>query len=1029
MAKLCIRAVLAVLAALAAPAAPAAPAAAPLGDWAYLPAADIGAAAFKRAHPTWDGRGVVIAILDTGVDAFAPGLERTTTGQTKLLEALDLTPQGDWETVEAEIDSTEAPATPAAPLYRHPDGHRLRGAERLAVPPRLRPVYITRICEAAFINSNGLHDLNDDGDTDDTFGVLVYQAERAEVEAALGGGRGYELLAGLSEQARRTVARERESARVWLVAVDRDGDGRLDDERPLRDYRVDHDLFRLTAPDAPEARTLMAWSVNVVEQPDRLGRPRAPKLSLHFDDGAHGSHCAGIAAGHRVGGQEGLDGVAPGAWLISLKLGDNTLSGGATRTESMKQAAERAAAFAEDYGVPVVVNMSYGVASVQEGDDAMGRFLDELLAKNPRLFFCTSAGNEGPGVSTVGLPATASSVIASGAYLSPAVGADLYNARLSGPTLFAFSSRGGDAPKPDVVAPGAALSTVPGWNDGTARFNGTSMASPTTAGGVACLLSAAQQEGLQVHWGMVKRALIAGGRELPGLLRCEQGGGLVDLERSWELLRQLARSRSARQVLDWRVETAAPHQDDGLAGAAYWRTPGGVPLAPEVVTFRVTPVFHPDLTPDERDGFFRSFTLRAEADWLAPLARQRYVRGKAPMEIDVQYRGAALARPGVHSARVIAALDGGDLSGAAAQEFALWNTIVVADPFGPEVGHSRVYEGRALAPSTVRRHLVAAPAGATAMRVRLEVSDRIGAGAGARVTSEIVDPDGFVRGGFPGYASVKGSPVIDQVVLPPDLKPGIWEICAISPIGAMDPSPYRLAVSFDGYEASPAVITTLPRGAPGKPAETELTVTRAFDGVFKGAIEARLAGFRRERPITIEEEDVWTHSFTLDRATPSVEFRLRMDKATANLLTDCAVNVVDDTGKRVRSGAFDGVEAEMAFALPAGLDKAGYKLEVVAGFALRQDMETWGFTLDERYLLAAPVAGAVERAAGKGGPAATHLHAGVPVRLKVSFADVWPVAPDGLAPFGHVRFRDQNTSDKAPGDREGRVVLEVPIRL
>ncbi len=988
--------------------------------WPFLPNDDIGAHAFRQAHPEWDGRGVVVAVFDTGVDAFAPGLTATSTGETKVIEARDFSTQGDWELAEAERDTAGAAA------YRHPDGLRLAGLPAAAPAPGPDdPVYVGVIPESRFLNSNGVTDLNDDGDKDDRFGVLVWAADRAAAEAALGAGRGLERLAALNDTARRTVARERASARVWLVAVDTDGDGSLADESTLRDYHVNYDTFRLVAPDAPKARTLMAWSANVVTQDDRLGAPRPPRLELHFDDGAHGSHCAGIAAGSRVSGQEGMDGVAPGAWVMSCKIGDNTLAGGASRTESMRRAFAHAAAFARDYGLPLVISMSYGVSSVEEGDGAYEKFLDEEMPRHPGLVYCTSAGNEGPGLSTVGMPAASPCVIASGAYLSPAAGAALYSARMPRAQLFGFSSHGGEVPKPDVVAPGAALSTVPGWVDGSARMSGTSMACPTTAGAVACLLGAAKQEGLAVHWGLVKRALIAGARPVPGLELPAQGGGLVDLAGAWDVLSRLARSRTAAQVLDYRLETECPFQADGLAPAAYWRVPGGAPVAPKTVSFSVRPIFHPDLTPDQKDAFFRAFTFRSEADWLRVVTGRAYLRGEMSMTVDLQYDGARLARPGLYAARVLALQDGGDLSGPAAREFSLWNSVVVGEPFGPAVGWSRTWEGRDLAPSGVHRRFVEAPAGASAMRVRLEVSERVGAGKGARVSTEICDPEGQTRGGFAGVAGVEGVPLRDQTILPPELRPGVWEVLCAAPIAALEPSAYRLTVSFDAYACEPPVLSALPRGAIGKPAKGELTVTRAYPGVFRGSAQAVVQGFRREREISVEAEDIWSTDFTLTRESPRAAFHLAMDERTANLFTDCAVNIVDDKGARVLTDGFAGLEARAEWSLPAGVEKGTYKLEVVGGFALARDREKWGFRLEEEYLLDAPVAGTVKR----GDAADFALYSGVPTALAVAFPGSWPEPPAGLRPFGAVKLLDRNVEDRLPGERDGRLVLEVPIRL
>ena len=691
----------------------------------------------------------------------------------------------------------------------------------------------------------------------------------------------------------------------------------------------------------------------------------------------------------------------------------------------MKKAYEYAAAFEAAWGIPVIVNMSFGINSVEEGDDALGGWLDDLLAEHPTLTVCTSAGNEGPGLSSVGIPATAASLISSGASLSPATGADLYNARLGQATLFNFSSRGGETAKPDVVAPGSALSTVPGFVDGMARFNGTSMASPQTAGAVACLVSAAKAEGLTVHWGMIKRALIAGGTPIAGLGLLDQGGGLVTLESSWQVLRDLATSGSAHQVLRWDIETACPFQDDGTSDAAYWRTPGGAPFAPETVTFTVTPVFHPDLDADQRDTFFRSFRFRSEADWLKVVSGDRYVRGDMGMTVRLEYDGRKLQEPGVHAARVIASLDGGDLSGLAAREFSLWNSVVLGTPVDAHNGYVHVFSGKDVPQSSVRRHFVNVPAGASALRVRLEVSGEVGAARGAGAVASILDPEGHVRGGYGGTASPDDEPVRDQTVLGPELVPGTWEICVATGITNQDPTAYRLTVSCDGYQVEPAVLTKLARKAPGKPATGELTVTRAFSGRFQGSIAAAVEGFRRAETVKIEKTDVWTRTITLDATTPRAEFDLLMDQKTGNLFTDCAVNLLDDAGHTVRAGSFDGLEAHVRASLPAGRDKVTYTLQVVGAFAIAADMAEWGFELEERYLFAAPVKGEVKRTGG----GSLDLYCGVPTGLKLSFADAWPAAPEGFAPFGTVICRDERPADRRPGEKGSRVVLEVPIRL
>ena len=117
--------------------------------------------------------------------------------------------------------------------------------------------------------------------------------------------------------------------------------------------------------------------------------------------------------------------------------------------------------------------------------------VNEFSLKHPDVLFVISAGNDGPGLSTVGFPASADLALSVCA-LFPGVFSQPPDAGTPVPpdVMGYWSARVGELAKPEVCAPGVAYSNVPPWHTGEEISGGTSMAAPQVSGLAAVLQSA-----------------------------------------------------------------------------------------------------------------------------------------------------------------------------------------------------------------------------------------------------------------------------------------------------------------------------------------------------------------------------------------------------------------------------------------------------------------------------------------------------------------------------------------------------------
>lgn len=853
-----------------------------------MPLHTTGIDTFRREHPTYDGRGVLIAVLDGGIDPSVPGLQRTTTGARKLVDLRDLSGEGRVALV---------PIHPSGGDTVRVGGRELTGfgrVGRLSVGP-----YYGGVLREADLGPGPAADVNGNGEATDQFPLVVARASDG-----------------------------------WFLMTDTDGNGSLGNERRIYDYAAGADTFAY-------GRTGMRFAVNLA---DSAGQP---VLDLFYDNSSHGTHVAGIAAGHDLFGVAGFDGVAPGAQVLGLKIADNAW-GKISVTGSMAAALDSAADYAARRQMPLVVNLSYGVGNEDEGRAVMDSVVDAFAERHPAVLVVVSAGNDGPGLSTLDFPASAELALTACA-LVPGVFARAPQPGVppAAPALGWWSARGGELAKPDACAPGVAFSNVPPWHRGAEIADGTSQAAPQLAGAAAVLLSAMLQEGRHLRAIDLKRALMATAKPLAGASVLDEGAGVPNVPAAFDWL------RAAHQAGVYLVQALPDGGNTSRATAAY-RRDGLASRADTTQRFVIRTV---------GGQAAARLLLTTDADWLR--APRRITLSGQPETMTVTYDASRLAAPGLYVGTVWARAASDTLAGPV---FRLTNTIVVPD----RLDHP--FTARQTLPAgAVQRYFFAVPQGAGGLRVALTAT----AGRGALLY--LFEPSGRPYRGGNSVETVPGDTAAGIAVSGEDVIPGVYEADVVAPPGE--------AVTYRLEAALPSVTVRAIGTGPSAVLEN-----RTADSCVVG-VHGQLVGATRgfvvasgNGPAGLEvTAPTWAARAVVDVSVPDslwervTDFGLRVRDAAGATLSDEPLEYAADR----RTVALD--SAARGRPLAIGLRPA---------FA-RAPGTTWRVTVRVTFLRAEPIALALLGGATR---ATLTLRAGETVGLEFA-PPVGGDVPAGFAPL------------------------------
>jgi len=928
-------------------------------DFPFLDNKVMGANNYIKQNPQHDGTGVLIFILDNGVDPSIRGLDLLPNGKNKVIEMRDFSNQIALDLKEAKIENI------GGRDYLTAGDIKIQGYESLKFKPKDEIYYLAVIDEESSFKNSAVKDINQNGKTNDQFPIVAFKIDNPE--AALSSAKG--------------LVKPKASDEVWVYYLDENSNFTLTDDIPRFEYKYNFDTFSFHLGEKG-TRAEFTSSAHIDS--------KAMKIVLHTNDGSHGSHCAGIAAGYSIYGTEGNDGVAPGAYVASLKIGSNVLSGGATTLESKKRAYNYGIEYMKEAGFKhAVFSMSYGIGSETPGRSEMEKFLTDFSKKNPNVIIITSMGNAGPGVNSTGNPAGSSAIISAGAMLPPETLESLYGSVRKSHWITHFSSRGGETAKPDVVAPGGASSTVPNFERGDA-FWGTSMACPQVAGAAAVIISSANANNWEIDGFMVKKAIKSTSKPLQGYTAIDYGSGLVHIPDAITALKAFVDRGESKKILDYTISTSNTFYDDLRGEAAFWKAGGYVPSDKQDVT--ISSIFPPEVSETNKQEFYRAFNLRSDVDWLKPDKNQLYIRGNLPARFSLVYDKAKLTRPGIYVGRVSAypSNEKGNYS-----DFDVQATVIIPYKFDNSNNYKLSLKERTLDVGNLDRVFVEVPYGASSMSIKLSPSGN----KHYSMAMYVFSPDGN-NYRFLSAAQAENTRDLTLQIEGDDLMPGIWEILPNCSFQSRSASFYDLEVEFFGITSEPNIVTNISQPI-GENPEINFKIRNWYNLAIPISHNGSIKGYATEANHKLTNKETFSLPINVGSDVSRIEFNFETCIDNFNKFTDMAINIYDSNGEAVYSDGASRMTADFVFMPKA---PGNYKLELVPAFVSAEIMsQPFDFKLNTYYyykqaITLNPVRGF------------SMLYPGVSQSMKLRASSSIPMAPVGTFTFGDVEFKNTNTN-------------------
>lgn len=519
----------------------------------YLAKKDFGLPDYWKTHPTHDGRGVVVGVLDDGVVTRASGFQTTSDGKRKLLAkasdntilSFTLSPVTDRETLSSFAKSAKQEFANAW--------------QGQLDETTLRPV----ISEPQ--QPTGDLDINQDG-------------KKTKID-----------LAVFAQDGKTTVC------------VDSTVNGSVDENECFGTFEATGQAGYW---DAGHLLSIDAEFDSV-------------KGTLTLGSGernySHGSGVASVVAGHLIGGK--FDGVAPGAQLLDYNLSAPTADN-VSAYYTIGKFVRGLEWLGQKKADIVNISYSFFFHSAKSQEFIKKAFQAVTTKYGYVIAFSAGNNGPGLG-SMNRRPVYPQEALVNGAFVSRELDEYVHGVTglpPEGRVVF-YSSRGPSSDRgagPMVISPLASLAHA-NPELGYWAFSGTSSASPAAAGLAAVLLSAVKEMGWKKDALALVHAIRMSGQPLPNVPFVDQGYGLPKIEKALEAYKKIIDAENFATVTATVGPTTSP---DGVASSGVFLRSSQMTSDSVEFRANLKGIAGSTVTKDKASALLVPVKIYYSADWL-----------------------------------------------------------------------------------------------------------------------------------------------------------------------------------------------------------------------------------------------------------------------------------------------------------------------------------------------------------------------------------------------------------------------------